>query len=95
MSEHTPGPWEFCPSHRAIHARGGCAGQVIVASSPAILGNFGQFTRGDGHLIAAAPEMLETLEAVLKALKNQFIPLVPFDHEIIEQVIAKAKGESK
>ena len=79
MSEakHTPGPWEFGPSHSST----GLAGQLVVRPA-------GEFPHGewvadvgsmyDDHrvanarLIAAAPELLEALKEVTMVLDRIF-----------------------
>lgn len=50
----------------------------------------------NARLIRAAPEMLEALEIALKEIKSASKILVVDDEiEMIETVIAKAKGESR
>lgn len=44
----------------------------------------------NSYLIAAAPEMLEVLEDILKTISPQ---LVPHEYDIVKNVIKKAKGE--
>jgi hypothetical protein len=52
MSEHTPGPWEI-------------RGDVIEAGGEIVCDPFDN--RANARLIAAAPDLLEALKAIMKA----------------------------
>jgi len=100
MSRHTPGPWvvEGLVDGYDIHApESGCC--VATTSDPEMI--WGAVTRkGDAHLIAAAPELLEALELALIS-HNRLLPSdPPKDAWVFNGVeakaraaIAKAKGE--
>jgi hypothetical protein len=82
MSEHTPGPWKVERIGRRydVVSEGGivCA---LAQWTPAV-------DEADARLIAAAPDLLETLEC---------IAAITSDHEIRElahAAIAKATGSS-
>lgn len=52
------------------------------------------YDAGDAPLIAAAPEMLEALEAALRVLENEPENAIYKDHTaLVRTAIAKAKGE--
>lgn len=102
--KHTPGPWELFP-----------VGDGIVKLAPAYNGvsiltvayegdtTFGAvFKKGDADLIAAAPELLEACEGMVKYFCEDCLH-VPDDcsqacsnHSVLpaKAAIAKAKGES-
>jgi len=50
--------------------------------------------KANGHLIAAAPDMLEALEWCLKMFKILNTGYHTYEIEILNRAIAKAKGES-
>lgn len=54
---------------------------------------WGEETPYNANLIAAAPEMLETLEMISRWFKNNSQIQKPLRYEEIEKVIKKAKGE--
>jgi len=54
---HTKGKWKYDPEMNAVYAGNE---EIIV-----VYENMLQFT-GDGHIIAAAPDMLEALEVIVK-----------------------------
>lgn len=75
MSRHTPGPWHVC---RGNHI---CAGEKMVAlvdynaeglshGSPEIVRAL-SLTGANALLIAAAPEMLQALNRIVNACKQQ------------------------
>jgi hypothetical protein len=85
---HTPGPWEFDPIDRVI-VKGG-----------AEIAHMGRSANGaDVRLIAAAPELLEALEAFDKAAKES-TTIIGFAAKAFKLLtktraaIAKAKGEA-
>lgn len=85
MSEHTPGPWEV----EGI-------GQVIVPNRPPawrtladVYGEHGDEEQADAdaHLIAAAPDLLAALEALLPHLEDARMD------DGAKAAIAKARGK--
>ena len=94
MSKHTPGPWvvESLVDGFDIHApEPGCF--VATTSDPEMI--WGAVTRkGDAHLIAAAPELLEALEELLACTEGQAIyNFMEPQKKKARAAIAKAKGE--
>ena len=92
MSKHTPGPWII--EAQGIYANGGNK-RVATAMSHEHEIDW-PTTKANARLIAAAPELLETLQAALEALRSS----AGFDEisnakEQARTVIAKATGESK
>ena len=88
MTEHTPGPWAIWtdPDRYDPYATVWCPRDDTVTAKCA----FGRVPvdveRANARLIAAAPDMLDELERLLDVLGDE-------DIEIVEQVIAKARGE--
>jgi hypothetical protein len=83
MSEHTPGPWAVAPTlkQEIIHPK---LGIIAIPCS-----NHGISAPPNARLIAAAPQMLEALEIVEKALHDtQHYPW-----EIVRAAIKAARGE--
>jgi len=92
MSKHTPGPWvvyELIDGYDIRSPEAEC--WVATASDPeAVWGAIGR--EEDARLIAAAPEMLEALENLLKVHEGKD----GTQHnaaDIARAAIAKAKGE--
>ena len=104
MTQHTPGPWkkfadtywdkskgERLPDGFSVKAQDGAIDVASIVESEA-----------NARLIAAAPELLNSLESLLAYLR-EFWPMEPlfstFDHRQAiaiadaEAAIAKAKGE--
>ena len=103
MSEtkHTPGPWEVSDTSVCLDGPLSSWNRTICD-----LGHYGSDGRtcypnakANGLLIAAAPDMLAALEAVLKELiYSRGEVFGPSDEEIVnltKAAIAKAKGGSK
>lgn len=68
MTQHTKGPWHWGHnvSHEpTIRAKAGLNGGYIICQL------FGQDSAENAQLIAAAPEMLEVLELLIKAESMQ------------------------
>jgi hypothetical protein len=78
---HTKGKWKYDPEMNAVYAGNE---EIIV-----VYENMLQFT-GDGHIIAAAPDMLEALEVIVKDWEGE-----PEDMFWATAAIAKAKGETQ
>ena len=88
MNTHTPGPW-----HVARQNPSPTTGEWMIAGSkPGYLAEVRDCGSGDveanAKLIAAAPELLAALVAILK--KSETIPVIRY---IAEDAIAKATGE--
>lgn len=108
--KHTPGPWTFTDS--AIYQPGGVVPEIFDTNQKVVARAYGWCDHGPGsnrvggprhqerianaRLIAAAPEMLEALEA----LKGQFETEEADGHNrstvliVIDRALAKAKGVS-
>jgi len=87
---HTPGPWvvESLVDGYDIHApESGCF--VATTSDPEMI--WGAVTRkGDARLIAAAPDLLQALEALVADESKEYIPTRLWD--AARAAIAKARG---
>lgn len=96
---HTPGPWTAAPFSSvvgvAITAQPDKAKNTMLVAST--------FTKDDGRLIAAAPELLEILKDLVAASGPATIPLESARavrqfskflaaHKAAEEAIAKATG---
>ena len=109
ISKHTPGPWEFedetifTRRKKRLVARTG--GVVYTEDTPTHQEHVAQAI-ANARLIAAAPEMLEALEAGFEALKRNLEDLGDCDHNVgicycgdwdrldkMKAAIAKAKGK--
>lgn len=82
--KHTPGPWELSDCGEHIIGQADQDEIIEVANLSNTLN-----TKANANLIAAAPEMLEALESVVKAIA---------EYQVIDEVklmaaIKKAKGE--
>mgnify|MGYP006287014071 CR=1 FL=1 len=112
MAEHTPGPWDTGgDEHNICSDRDGR--RVIVAmvshditgdtlSGPSGCEEEHRECHANARLIAAVPELLETLELCRSNIKTlnavrEMEGVVQWDAwlEVVEQTIAKAKGESR
>lgn len=65
MSKHTPGPWNFNPPTAANPSTASvtaCGGFVSIYTAPLTLE-----TEANARLIAAAPELLASLRAMVEA----------------------------
>jgi hypothetical protein len=85
MSKHTPGPWELRP-YTAADSAGWCI--RLEGERDIDIDEYSDESRGNAHLIAAAPELLETLEALLRPTYTA--------EDVSRAVMAvrKAKGEA-
>lgn len=86
-AKHTPGPWSLSPGRSTrvdlIDDKNGHAVGEIVwvdARKPA-----------DARLIAAAPDMLEALEEIMKTIAGC---QTEFYYQLARAAIAKAKGKA-
>ncbi len=85
---HTPGPWEW--EHIPATPE---AVAVSTLRGPLVLCRYwhGVTELPDAALIAAAPEMLETLERIARL--GPVLPMTEFDYASVQASIRKAKGE--
>ena len=95
MTKHTPGPWK-CSQHLghfswSVHMDAGDRGRGST-----IVDGVGGIDReqrlANARLIAAAPDLLEALEAALRKIEW----ILPVEWDVMRQInaaIAKAKGE--
>jgi len=91
MSEHkhTIGPWYLSGSgYDGVWIM---AGTLHVATIPGA--SDGDWCEANARLIAAAPEMLEALEAAVECLANNGFGKA-FVLDLIATVLAKSKGET-
>ena len=90
--KHTPGPWKAIPYGETIAIRSMAPGCWDVAAvnytGNAESGIPNAQDRADGRLIAAAPELLEALEAVVLMGSGDDYRV----WEMADKAIAKAKG---
>lgn len=87
--KHTPGPWSVAPGKNDMEP-------VIIQGDPgdpwfiATLHDMEKQTQANARLIAAAPDLLEALEAVLFAgWCGESSPIT----DNVRRVIAKARGQ--
>ena len=83
MSKHTPGPWR-------VGGRGEYLNQLNI--EPCIGVAYGHDVEliANARLIAAAPDLLEALEALIEDQRDASLPVLAK----ARAAIAKAKGES-
>lgn len=97
MSAHTPGPWEVHPEEN----RRAFAENLVVADGVAVAIALNNEERGAGwtkceanaRLIAAAPDLLESLRALVE-VASECIPETA-GHELEQARAAIAKAEGK
>jgi len=91
QTKHTAGPWKAvewsCHAPTTIKAR-----DVIIAECSGH-GRDADESLADSRLIAAAPEMLEALIAVMDVIPFATNPIDSEIHQRAYAVIRKAKGE--
>lgn len=92
MSEWTPGPWEAVNERDVDTADGKCI---------AIMGVGVDEFEANAHLIAAAPDLYEALEKILRECGDEMSDgyLANFVHSdkasVARAALAKARGETK
>ena len=103
MSKHTPGPWvigesaamdgKICIDTALPYPNPKLPGpsEICVLLPIGIPGNMHEEAHANARLIAAAPELLEALEAFVRAIAPSFVDC----HADAVKAIAKAKGETK
>ncbi len=92
MTKHTPAPWHINPKMKTSINAGRKHIAMVNWYNPAEeeLRVIGEEHEANAHLIAAAPDLLATLETTFEALKNG-----TYDENhaaMIEAVINKARG---
>lgn len=94
---HAPGPWKLEELGNLVRGPDG----YTVAQSYTTLDDDGSLMRGNGHLIAAAPDGHEILLAIHEFFRhwNPVDPSTMFNDtdtfkQAVEAYIAKAKGNS-
>jgi len=91
---HTPGPWEYLETIGSCEVRGGQGDDwreiLSYRYSPDAV------NRANAHLISAAPELLEALEAVRQSILDDARPMTNRQHDAIvkaDAAIRKARGQ--
>jgi hypothetical protein len=84
-TKHTPGPWTYDKKDGSIGTKDGL---TVTAGA---YGYDIACSDADGVLMAAAPELLEVLEAIIA--DGLHCDVVPHLHEKARAAIAKATGE--
>lgn len=90
MTKHTPGPWKI--EKRSTHGQFVITTHIVAQDKSHIAEIGPCLIEGNSNLIAAAPEMLKMLEAVIShnnALHDQY-KISPALIEHIESIIKKA-----
>lgn len=91
MSAHTPGPWAYRPSNDGHFIAGAGENSGYLAEVRQCRSK--QDIRADARLIAAAPELLESLQSVLnRCLDSQGLADA---YKQARAAIAKATGEKQ
>lgn len=99
MSEHTPGPWiVYEPDVNSLELRDGCGGYICELTT--VGWEIPPDAMANGHLIAAAPDLLAALKLLLghSGLDIDAQDKDPEDHaaeRVARAAIAKATGERK
>ena len=101
MSKHTPGPWIWNPEDdECLMGKGGAHVMTLGDCYP----NGGGPSEHDANIIAAAPDLLESLESLLdmgsvfiSAIEANDCYSVDFEEWAVKAraAIAKAKGQTK
>lgn len=81
QTQHTPGPWKF----NVIDSRG------MIEGRDQLVAYVDQVKVIDGHLLAAAPELLEAAKKAVELMKNDGYA---WKHGVVElrEAISKAEG---
>ena len=101
-SEHTPGPWVVLPDPSDLFGAqvGTADGKVIaVIVYPYETTGWGPEDEANGRLIAAAPDLLQSLETIVAGLRSGMWDEGSGEFELgelllAESAIAKARGAS-
>lgn len=73
MNKHTPGPWNICKKGSTILSIGPCSADEYAGFS------WLQIPDSDAALIAAAPDLLQALDALSKSAPS--VCCADFDHQ--------------
>ena len=84
MSKHTPGPWAM------VHEGGADGGYYIGAKDQVVILPRGRMDEADARLIAAAPDLLAALKAMVLNDAHEYRDC----HKAARAAIAKAEGTS-
>jgi hypothetical protein len=97
-TKHTPGPWDLSGAN-TVHAHGaGCIVAFVGTADEEVRRVSGERQSADARLIAAAPDLLEALEAISPMLPRSLTTEAWGDPSWTEAIckvegaIAKAKG---
>jgi hypothetical protein len=90
-TKHTPGPWKFDYDRTIRQDKPGNCGSPITDK---VYGKNNADQLANGHLLAAAPDMLNQLKVTFARLQNGQIDLIRDASEMsyFEELIAKAEG---
>lgn len=99
MSKHTPGPWAYSADfsdYDSIHTDFRLdAGDMEIIGGCGCCGSPTISSEADARLIAAAPELLEALEAFISIDYRSWDANAQTKWEACCAAIAKAKGEAE
>lgn len=99
MTKHTPGPWNALIDWTTATWPGHLVKADNLIQSPicAVPRSGNGNSVGDAHLIAAAPELLDALKAILQAaqrMNGEPLPCYTHEWDKVHAAIAKAEGRS-
>lgn len=95
VAAHTPGPWYTSPQQGYVRYEGVHGPNICGMDA---FGGPAEEAFANARLIAAAPEMLEALEAIVAEAdqsnggKGARLPIVIYMKELAEAAITKARG---
>lgn len=92
---YTPGPWRVLAweCHAATTVVADVDGQQIVVAECSGHGRYADESLDDARLIAAAPELLEALQSIMKAIESRnYFAAETHAQNIARAAIAKATG---
>ena len=105
MIKHTPGPWSIFTDEKHKHNAGieadgfsiiciGYPDETPAMDDSGVCGRTTDETTANAHLISAAPELLEALEAIMGSDLFEWNGSAAFWlQDKVKAAIAKAKGE--
>lgn len=93
MTTHTPGPWKVHSQYGEIGNITNSDGSIVVAQAQQVEPRSHEVRLANTHLIAAAPELLQALEALLDMdISYQRGPKVQEAESAARLAVAKARG---
>lgn len=98
MSNHTPGPWIVALNDGNLSVRSEATDETVAAFTHVYPECVFGLDEDDARLIAAAPDLLEALHALLPALMSKSAMMSKADWSAVEKAnaaIAKARGEKQ